>query len=154
MAMNVVGLTEVQASMAQLAQIPDETILTEVILPAAQILVEAFREAASSLLVPRSGSLAGSFKVLRQGPDWALVGPNQGKHPKSSQGKRHRNAQGGGGGHYGGTNAEVAYIQEYGTTRISPKHFMESAMEEKEEEIYATMSDAFNQLIDRLFGAA
>ena len=152
--MEITGLTEVQADMATLAQISSDDIMAEVILPAAQILVDAFREAATSALKTVTGSLANSFKVLRQGEDWALVGPNQGKHPHSTGGKRKPRAQGGGGGHYGGTNAEVAYIQEYGTVRIPGKHFMEQAGDEHEGEILAAMQEAFYALLDRLTGAA
>ena len=151
MAVTVTGLQEAQLSFAKLAAIPDESILNDVVLPAAQIMVDAFKDAAGSLLAVRSGSLSGSFKVLRKGANWALVGPNQSKHPKSSQGIRHRRAQGGG-GHYGGTNAEVAYIQEYGSTRITGTHFMERTQDEREGEVQDTMEGAFNELVDRTFG--
>lgn len=154
MGMTVTGLTEFQTSIAQLAAIPEETILEEVLLPAADIMIRAYQEACSAALKTVTGSLASSFEALRRGANWILVGPNQGKHPHSTASKRKPRAQGGGGGHYGGTNAEVAYIQEYGTVRIPGKHFMEHAEEDSEEEILAVMADAFGRLLDRLSGAA
>ena len=154
MGISVVGLTEFQTSMAQLAAIPEDTFLEEVVFPAAQVLIRAYQEACAGALKTVTGSLASSFEVLRTGSVWALVGPNQRKHPHSTASKRKPRAQGGGGGHYGGTNAEVAYIQEYGTVRIPGKHFMEHAEEDSEEEILAVMADAFGRLLDRLSGAA
>ena len=148
------GLDRLEASIGQLSSITDGELLSEVVLPAAERLVSSMQEKASSMMNVITGALMNSVKITGQGSlgsgVFAQVGPDQGKHPHASTGKRKRNAQGGGGGKYAGTNAEVGFILEYGSARIPAKHWMETACNEAEAEL-------FNQLeagLDEAFAAA
>ena len=125
------GLDRLQVDLATLAAMPDEDILAGMILPAAEILVAAMKEKAATTMNVITGSLLGSVKILTKGVSkrmaYAQVGPNQGKHPHASTGKRKRNAQGGGGGHYSGTNAEIAdsLCISIATVKSHIQHLME-----------------------------
>ena len=68
-----------------------------------------------------------------------------GKHPKSSTGKRRGKRRSN--GSYQGTNAEVAFILEYGSPRIGATHFMENTAEESEQEVYNTMDAELTRIL-------
>ena len=68
-----------------------------------------------------------------------------GKHPKSSTGKRRGKRRSN--GSYQGTNAEVAFILEYGSPRIGATHFMENTAEESEQEVYNAMDAELTQIL-------
>lgn len=153
MNMHIDGLDRLSVSFLQLQQLSEDQIW-DIIAPAAETLKSRMQDVISRLFTQHTGSLRESIQVQRKiskgGVVYALVGPDQGKHPKSTQGKRKRNAQGGGGGNYAGTNAEVGFILEYGSARIPAKHWMETACNEAE-------ADLFNQLeagLDEAFAAA
>ena len=154
---NVNGLERFQMDVAAWASIPKDLLLEEVVLPAADFLKEKMSEAAGRFFNVVSGSLSDSIKILRKGVyesgASATVGPSQGKHPKSTQGVRRPRAQGGGGGLYQGTNAEVAYILEYGSSRIPARHWMELTCSKHEAEIQTIMEDAFFNLLELLRAA-
>lgn len=151
------GFDRLQVSVYDMATTPPETILSEVILPAAELMIEAMKDMITVLLHIRSGSLLGSIKVTRQGAGeggtYAVVAPDQGAHPKSTRGIRRPRAQGGGGGHYQGTNAEIGFILEYGTSRISGRHWIEAAVNDAREDIYAAMAEAWYAIIERKWAA-
>lgn len=50
-------------------------------------------------------------------------------------------------GSYQGTNAEVAFILEYGSPRIGATHFMENTAEESEQEVYNAMDAELTQIL-------
>ena len=154
---SVNGLESFQMDLATWASIPKDMLLEQVVLPAADFLKEKMSDAAGQFFNVVTGSLASSIKVLRkgvyEGGARATVGPSQGRHPKSTQGVRHPRAQGGGGGHYQGTNAEVAFILEYGSSRIPGRHWMEITCSKFEAEILAIMEDAFFNLLELLRAA-
>lgn len=151
------GFDKLQVSVYDMATTPPETILSDVILPAAELMIEAMKDMITVLLHIRSGSLLNSIKVTRQGAGeggtYAVVAPDQGHHPKSSTGKRQPRAQGGGGGSYSGTNAEVGFILEYGTSRIPGRHWIEAAVNDALEDIYAAMAAAWYAIIERKWAA-
>ena len=154
---SVNGLENLHVDLATWSAIDPSDILNSVVLPAAEYLRQEYQKAAMQLLNVVSGSLSSSIRILRKGVySWgvsATVGPNQGRHPKSSQGKRHPRAQGGGGGNYQGTNAEVAFILEYGSARIQGRHWMETACTRAEPGIFAIMENAFYELLEKLRAA-
>lgn len=149
------GLDRLEASIGQLSSITDGELLSEVVLPAAERLVSSMQEKASSMMNVITGALMNSVKITGQGSlgsgVFAQVGPDQRKHPHASRGKRKRNAQGGGGGHYAGTNAEIAFIHEYGSSRTPGVHWMETAVTEDEDAIHSIMDEGFSSLIDKKF---
>lgn len=151
MRFHIDGLDRLSVSYASLSQISEDD-LWAIIEPAANTLADKMRETISRLFTPRSGSLLGSIRVLRKlskgGAVYALVGPDDAKHPKSSTGKRKSRAQGGKGGSYSGTNAEVAWILEYGSSRIPGRHWMEAAVTETEEQILGQLETGFNAYCD------
>lgn len=145
------GLDRIQASLYELGQLSDDQIWG-IIEPGAQLLKTRMQEVISRMFRQISGSLRESIeiehKIGKAGVVYALVGPNQKKHPKSSTGRRKQRRQGGGGGSYAGTNAEVGWILEYGSARITGRHWMETAVDEVEEELYQTLEQGFNDAIE------
>ncbi len=117
--------------------------LLRIIRPGAELLRERLIEKVRAIFTQRSGSLANSFKLKeRVWADGAGISVlRTGKHPKSSTGKRRSN------GSYQGTNAEVAFILEYGSPRIGATHFMENTAEESEQEVYNAMDAELTQIL-------
>lgn len=153
------GLDRLSVSYASLSQISEDD-LWAIIEPAANTLKDKMQETISALFTQRSNSLHDSIEVKRKlskgGVVYALVGPNQKKHPKSTTGKRHRRdrvatkrkPRTGTAGSYAGTNAEVGWILEYGSTRIHAKHWMEQAVTDTEEELLGQLETGFNAYLD------
>lgn len=141
------GLDRLSVSYASLSRISDDE-LWAIIEPAANTLKDKMQESLSGFFQTITGSLLASIEVKRKlskgGAVYALVGPNDKKHPKSSTGKRRARAQGGKGGSYAGTNAEVAWILEYGSSRIPGRHWMEQAVTSTEEDIHEMLEAGFN----------
>lgn len=142
------GMDEISASFEQLAQISDEDKMA-VIRPAAERLVQRQKEKIRALFRRRTGALEESLTIEeRSGEDgaYAHIYP-KGKHPGSGTGKRRGKRRSN--GSYSGTNAEVAYILEYGSPRIAASHWMENANEEAEGEIIALQQEAWNDLLTK-----
>lgn len=141
------GLDRLSVSYASLSRISDDE-LWAIIEPAANTLKDKMQETISALFTQRSNSLHDSIEVKRKlskgGAVYALVGPNDKKHPKSSTGKRRARAQGGKGGSYSGTNAEVGWILEYGSQRIDGFHWMEQSVTATEEELLGILEAGFS----------
>lgn len=141
------GLDRLSVSYASLSRISDDELWT-IIEPAANTLKDKMQENLSGFFQVITGSLRESIEVKRKlskgGAVYALVGPNDKKHPKSSTGKRRARAQGGKGGSYSGTNAEVGWILEYGTSRIPGRHWMEQSVTATEEELLGILEAGFN----------
>lgn len=146
------GLDRLSVSYASLSQISEDDLWT-IIEPAANTLKDKMQETIKALFRQPSGSLHDSIEVKRKlskgGAVYALVGPNDKKHPKSSTGKRKsRGPKGGGGGSFRGTNAEVGWILEYGSNRIDGFHWMEQAVTSTEEELLGQLETGFNAYLD------
>lgn len=146
---HVDGLDRLSVSFIALEQLSEDQIW-DIIAPAAEKLKAAMQGVIRRMFNQRSGSLHDSIEAQRRiskgGAVFALVGPNQAKHPKATQGKRKPRAQGGG-GHFAGTNAEVGWILEYGSVRIPARHWMETACTETEEELYQTLEAGWDETI-------
>ena len=144
--LHIDGLDRLSVSYATLSQLSDDEIWG-MIEPAAETMKAKMAEVIGRLFTPRSGSLAGSVEILRKiaksGAIAAQVGPNQSKHPGSSSGKRKPRKGGGGGGHYAGTNAEIGWILNYGSSRIPGRHWLETSCDEAEEEILSQIEAGF-----------
>lgn len=143
------GLDEISASFEQIAKLTDEDKMS-VIMPAAKLLLERQRQKILALFTQRTGDLADSLTIeQRSGDDgvMAYIFP-KGKHRGSSTGKRKRK-NGRSNGKYSGTNAEVAYILEYGSPRIAATHWLENANEESEEEVIAAQQSAWDDLLTK-----
>lgn len=144
---NFNGLDAIEASFQELSQLSDEEKYS-VIAPAAELLKQRFVEKIKSLFVPRSGALAESITIVQKSDDagtYAHITPT-GKHPSSSTGKRKRK-DGRSNGRYSGSNAEVAWILEHGSPRITPRHWMETTNEESEEEVLTAEAAAWDSLL-------
>lgn len=143
------GLDEISASFEQIAKLTDEDKMS-VIMPAAKLLLERQRQKILALFTQHTGDLADSLTIeQRSGDDgvMAYIFP-KGKHRGSSTGKRKRK-NGRSNGKYSGTNAEVAYILEYGSPRIAATHWLENANEESEEEVIAAQQSAWDDLLTK-----
>lgn len=145
------GADEISASFEQMASLTDEDRLS-VIMPAAELLVERQKEKIVALFQQRTGDLRESIKIqIKNSGDgsYAYISP-KGKHSGSSTGKRNRRrGRKGSNGRYSGTNAEIAYILNFGSPRIAPTHWLENANEEAEEEIVAAQQNAWNELMEK-----
>ena len=145
------GLDRLSVSYASLSRISDDE-LWAIIEPAANTLKDKMQESLSGFFQVITGSLRETIEVKRKlskgGAVYALVGPNDKKHPKSSTGKRRARAQGGKGGSYSGTNAEVGWILEYGSSRIPGRHWMEQAVTSTEEELLGILEAGINSAFE------
>lgn len=143
------GMDEISASFDQLAKLTDEDKMS-VIMPGARILMERQREKILSMFTQRTGDLANSLTIQERNGDNGAYARIflKGNHRGSSTGKRKRK-NGRSNGKHSGTNAEVAYILNYGSSRIRASHWMEYANEEAEEEVVAAQQTAWNDLITR-----
>lgn len=142
------GMDEISASFEQLSRLTDEDKMS-VIMPAAKLLLQRQREKIESLFTQRTGDLANSLTIEEKNGDdgvFAYIFP-KGKHRGSSTGKRKGKRRSN--GKYSGTNAEVAYILEYGSPRISATHWLENANEEAESDVIAAQKEAWNDLLTK-----
>lgn len=125
-----------------------------VIMPAAEFLKEQHSAKIRQVFHQRSGALARSIGIDVKSDDsgsYAHVWP-KGKHPKSSTGKRFKRGKDGrrrASGKYSGSNAEIGYILEIGSPRITARHWMESANEESEEQLSDIQQNAWNDLMEK-----
>ena len=142
------GMDEISASFEQLANLSDQDRLG-VIMAGANVLVTRQKEKIVQLFQQRTGKLADSIKIaVKDDGDgsYAYISP-EGKHPGSGTGRRKRR-NGRSNGKYSGTNAEVAYILNYGSPRISATHWLENANEEAEGEMMESMQAAWDDVLD------
>ena len=107
------------------------------------------------------GQLARSIKAkVYEAVGSVIVGPvgkhhGQGTGPKTREAGYHRPKTGQGKTgkrkHHGMTNAvsaqDVGYYLEYGTPRMKAEHWMETTMEQHEEEIFEAMENAWNEYL-------
>lgn len=140
------GLDEISASFEQLARLTDEDKLS-ILSPSAQLLLQRQKEKIAQIFRRRTGDLENSLVIeQRQSDD----GPSlyiypKGKHRGSSTGKRKGKRRSN--GKYSGTNAEVAYILNYGSPRIAATHWLENANDEAEAEVMASQQAAWDELV-------
>lgn len=142
------GMDDISASFEQLSQLTDDDKMS-VIMPAAKLLLQRQRDKILSLFTQRTGDLADSLTIEEKSDDdgvFAYIFP-KGKHRGNSTGKRKGKRRSN--GKYSGTNAEVAYILEYGSPRISATHWLENANEEAEAEVISAQQAAWDELITK-----
>lgn len=140
------GIDTISASFEQLTQLSDEEKYS-IIRPAADLLIKKYSDKIKSLFHQRTGTLAASITAEQRSDEdgvFSHIFP-KGKHPGSSTGKR--KGKRGSNGKYSGTNAEVAYILEYGSPRIAASHWMETTNEEVSDEIAAAQQAAWDELL-------
>lgn len=143
------GMDEISASFERLASLTDDEKMS-VIMPSAELLKEKHTQKLQQAFRKLTGVLSGSITIVpRQDGDGVsvLVTP-KGKHPGSGTGRRKRK-NGRSNGKYSGTNAEVAYILEYGSPRIPASHWMENANEEVEEDVISAQQTAWDELLTK-----
>lgn len=152
--LHIDGLDRLNVSFITLSMLTDDDVWG-IIEPAAIMLRDKMQAVILRLFRQRTGSLYDSITIerlrereARGGAIYARIGPNQKPHAKSTTGKRKPRAQGGGGGHYDGTNAEVGWILEYGSVRIPAKHWMETACDEAEGYLYQLMAERFDRTLE------
>lgn len=142
------GMDELSASLEQLAQLTDEEKVS-ILMPSAQLLLQRQKEKIAALFQRRTGDLENSLTITQQNGD---NGPSlyiapAGKHRGSSTGKRKGKRRSN--GKYSGTNAEIAYILEYGSPRIAATHWLENANEEAADEVADAQQAAWDELVTK-----
>ena len=143
------GMDELSASFEQLSHLTDEDKMS-VIMPAAKLLVERQRQKIKQLFKQRTGDLADSLTIQEKSDEDGAYAHIylKGKHRGSGTGKRKRK-NGRSNGRYSGTNAEVGWILEHGSPRITARHWMESANEEAEDEVISAEQAAWDALMTK-----
>ena len=139
------GMDQIAASIEQMAQLTEEEKLS-IIMPSAQLLLQRQKEKITQVFRRRTGDLEKSLTLEPDAPNSKIVLFFKGKHRGSSTGKR--KGKRGSNGKYSGTNAEVAYILNYGSPRIRATHWLDNANEEAEEEVIASQREAWSALLE------
>lgn len=125
------GVDELTLSLEQLATTPEETQYS-ILEAGASALIPRWKETLQSM--KRTGQLIESVKAARKKGETPIVAITpKGKRKGAYTGQRKTH----GGGTYQGTNAEVAYVLEYGTPRMAATHWMETTNEEASDEVVA-----------------
>lgn len=121
--------------------------LLRIIHPGAELMRERLVEKVKTIFVQHTGDLAHSFKLTERSNDGdvaILVSPN-GTRSSGNRGIRKSRRQG---KHRKKTNAEIAYVLEYGSARIKATHFMQHTAEEAENDVVAAMEAEYHRLLD------
>lgn len=142
---SVSGIGDMMQSLTAAGRISDEDSW-RVVSAGAKVLEQRYVEKLTTLFRVITGSLAASVKIQRKSPTTAILTPS-GSHPGSSTGKRRPRTGGKSHGSYQGTNEEVAFILEYGSSRIAARHWMETTNEESGDEVTAAMAEEWNKLL-------
>ncbi len=138
------GVDELILSLEQLATTPEETQYS-ILEAGASALVPRWKETLQSM--KRTGQLIESIKAARKKgktPIVAITPKGKRKGAYTGQRKTH------GGGTYQGTNAEVAYVLEYGTPRMAATHWMETTNEEAGDEVVAAEAAVWDDYLKSL----
>ena len=142
------GMDELSASFEDMLRLSDEERMS-VIMPGAEVVAERQRGKIRELFNQHTGALADSVTIRQKSDDDGAYANIflKGKHPGSSTGKRKGKRRSN--GKYSGTNAEVGYVLEYGTPRITATHWMENANEEAASEVTTAQQEAWNSLMEK-----
>lgn len=138
------GVDELTLSLEQLATTPEETQYS-ILEAGASALIPRWKETLQSM--KRTGQLIESVKAARKKgktPIVAITPKGKRKGAYTGQRKTH------GGGTYQGTNAEVAYVLEYGTPRMAATHWMETTNEEASDEVVAAEAAVWDDYLKNL----
>lgn len=139
------GMDELSISLDQLAQTPEETQYS-MLEAGAAVLVGKWKETLPAM--KRAGQLIESIKAKRKNGDkgpHVLVTPD-GRRPSEYRGIRKTKKM----GNYKKTNAEVAYVLEYGTPRMAATHWMETTNEEASDEVVAAEAAVWDEYLKSL----
>lgn len=140
------GMDQITASIEQMAQLTEEEKLS-IIMPSAQLLLQRQKEKIAQVFQRRTGDLEKSLTLDPDASNSRIVLFFKGKHRGSSTGKRKGKRRSN--GKYSGSNAEVAYILNYGSPRIRATHWLDNANEEAEEDVIASQQSAWNDLLEK-----
>lgn len=138
------GMDELILSLEQLATTPEETQYS-ILEAGASALIPRWKETLQSM--KRTGQLIESIKAARKKGETLIVAitpKEKRKGAYTGQRKTH------GGGTYQGTNAEVAYVLEYGTPRMAATHWMETTNEEAGDEVVAAEAAVWDDYLKTL----
>lgn len=140
------GVDSLEASFEQLAALSSEEKLS-ILMPSAQLLLRRQKEKIRQLFRRRTGDLEASLTLeVKEGEESpSVVIYPKGKHRNSFTGKRMKDGKSR--GKYSGTNAEIAYILNYGSPRIAATHWLENANEEAADDIIAAQQTAWDELV-------
>lgn len=138
------GVDELTLSLEQLATTPEETQYS-ILEAGASALIPRWKETLQSM--KRTGQLIESVKAARKKGETPIVAITpKGKRKGAYTGQRKTH----GGGTYQGTNAEVAYVLEYGTPRMAATHWMETTNEEAGDEVVAAEAAVWDDYLKNL----
>lgn len=129
-----------------------------------EVLKAALTEKIKTIFNQHTGILASSIQMWHKaflnidGTVSVLVGP-EGKHgdkktrrrrsrAKTVEGQRNHKHRRENHSVFESTNAEIAYVLEYGSARITARHWMEETLDENEDAIYEAMAAAWDAILD------
>lgn len=139
------GMDELTLSLEQLATTPEETQF-RMLEAGAAVLTAKWKEVLQGM--KRSKQLLDSIKAKRKTGDGGpvvLVTPN-GTRKSEYRGIRKTKTA----GKYKKTNAEVAYVLEYGTPRMDATHWMETTNEEASDSVVAAEAAVWDEHLKSL----
>lgn len=149
------GTDDLSIGLSEIANLTDDDTW-KILYAGAEILEKTYKNVLSTKFKQHTGDLAKSPKITKKfssGQLTARIQPS-GKHKSSSKGIRGRSRATPGikyakhnrkaTAKYEATNAEVAYILEYGSPRIAATHWMEYANEEAESDVIAAEAAAWD----------
>lgn len=137
------GMNDLSISLQEMASAPDE-VKYNMLEAGAAVLVEKWKNALESHR--RTGSLIDSIKAKRKKGDSPIVQVvPDGPHTSTYRGIR-KTKRGG----YKKTNAEVAYVLEYGTPRMDATHWMETANEEAADSVAEAEAAVWDEYLKSL----
>lgn len=138
---NTRGVDELTLSLEQLATTPEDTQYS-ILEAGAATLITRWKEKLQPMR--QTGQLIESIKAARKkgnSPIVAITPKGTRKGAYTGKRKTHR------GGTYQGTNAEVAYVLEYGTPRMAATHWMETANEEASDAVVAAEAAVWDEYL-------
>lgn len=137
------GLNEISASLEQMANAPEDTKFG-MLEAGAQVLIEKWRDKIESLF--GNGQLSDSIKAKRKKGDSPIVQVS----PQGNRASEYRGIRKTKRGGYKKTNAEVAYVLEYGTPRMDATHWMETANEEAADSVAEAEAAVWDEYLKSL----
>lgn len=147
------GIDTLEADFEKLAKIDDETAYSILEAGAEELLI-AWRTVLRrmGLMNPNNPQLINSLSANRRIGEKVTLTPKGKRKDKKKASKRMKKENGKrrSSGSYQNTNAEIGYILEYGSPRIKPRHWMETANEEGGDACTEAMQEAWNKHLDDL----
>lgn len=130
---NVTGLDELALSIQDLANLPD-SVLDDMLNAGADVIAEGQKAVGRRMGVHLTGVMLDSIQKSKKTKAASAAGRYIDVYPGGTNAKGRR-------------NAEVAFVNEYGTTRQEPRPFMRTANEEYADQMVAAQYKEYDDYL-------